>query len=321
MCLSNPQHKLNMRRKHARKWRKMDNKRIYMYGMILVTNSFLLKNELPQADEYAEIQKKYFLTGGETGTASIVLASLGCQLILDGTHQGIISYPIVKKCFDNIKVDTSLLTFDKTYEGCQDYVFIDKKSRTIFGSFGEFFKQKHWNSPRKEDIASANVIGLDPFFYEESLQVARYCKDLNKKFATIDCEYDSELNQYCEINAISRAYLKERYPGESYDSLFKKYTDNTDGLIIFTMGSDPLMYGRKGEPIKYFPTYHIQPVSTLGAGDSFKAGTIYALNEGMTDEEIVSFASATAATACLGYPIELNPPTLEKIKALQSTKQ
>lgn len=299
----------------------MENKIIYMYGMILVTNSFLLKNEFPQADGYAEIKEKYILTGGETGTASIVLANLGCRLILDGTHQGTVTAPIIKECFGKFNVDTSKLTYDENFRGCEDYVMIDRNTRTILGSFEDFFTVKHWNTPRRKDIAAANTVGLDPFFHEESVLAARYCKELNKKYATIDCDYDSELNRLCEINAVSRAYLEERYPGESYADLHKKYTGNTDGLVIFTMGSDSVMYGRKGEEIKLFPAYRIQPVSTLGAGDCFKAGTVYALNEGMSDEEIVSFASATAAVACLGYPIEYNPPTLDKITALQNSQR
>jgi sugar/nucleoside kinase (ribokinase family) len=298
----------------------MSNKSIYLYGMILVSNSFLLVNEYPTADNYEEIREKYLLTGGETGTAAIVLANLNCKLVIDGTHLGTKTAPINRKCFDKLKVDYSRLTYDDTYSGCEDYVFIDKNTRTIFGTFGSFFTKKHWNTPKKEDIEAANVVGLDPFFMEESILVARYCKELNKKYATIDCEYDSELNRLCEINVISHNFLNEKYPDMDYKNLHKKYTENTDGLVIFTMGADSVMYGRKGEMIKYFSTYKIKPVSTLGAGDCFKAGTVYALNEGMTDIEIVSFASATAAAACLGYPIEYNPPTLDKIRDLQNSR-
>jgi len=295
----------------------MENKTIYMYGMIMVSNSILLKSDYPQADGYGEIKEKHILTGGETGTGAIVLASLGCNLVLDGSHQGTVTGPINKKCFEQLNVDISLLTYDDTFRGCEDLIIIDKNTRTVFGSFGEYFSKKHWNSPSREAIKAANVVALDPFFFEETIAVTRYCQELGKKYATIDCEYDSEVNRFCEINAISHAYLEGRYPNENHEDLHRKYTANTDGLVIFTMGSDPLMYGRKGEAIKYFPAYKIEPVSTLGAGDCFKAGTVYALNKGMTDDEIVSFASATAAVACLSFPIEYNPPTLDKIKKLQ----
>ena len=40
----------------------------------------MLKGEFVQPDEYAEIQNKYFLPGGETGTAATVLSSLGAKV-------------------------------------------------------------------------------------------------------------------------------------------------------------------------------------------------------------------------------------------------
>ena len=45
---------------------------IYMYGMIISTEAFLLSGEFPSADGYGEIKEKYHFIGGETGTACAV---------------------------------------------------------------------------------------------------------------------------------------------------------------------------------------------------------------------------------------------------------
>ena len=58
----------------------------YLYGQILGTHSFWLKDGFLKPDEYSEISEKYFLPGGETGTAATVLASLEVQVKMDGTH-------------------------------------------------------------------------------------------------------------------------------------------------------------------------------------------------------------------------------------------
>ena len=47
---------------------------VYMHAQILGTPSFLLKGDFLKPDEYSEIKAKYFLPGGETGTAATVLA-------------------------------------------------------------------------------------------------------------------------------------------------------------------------------------------------------------------------------------------------------
>ncbi len=61
---------------------------MYMHGQVLGTHSFWLKGDFLQPDEYSEIKEKYFLPGGETGTAATVLSSLGIGVKVDGTHIG-----------------------------------------------------------------------------------------------------------------------------------------------------------------------------------------------------------------------------------------
>ena len=40
---------------------------VYLFGQVLGTHSFLLKDGFLQPDEYAEIAEQYFLPGGEKG--------------------------------------------------------------------------------------------------------------------------------------------------------------------------------------------------------------------------------------------------------------
>ena len=58
---------------------------VYLFGQILGTHSFLLKDGFLRPDEYAEIREQYFLPGGETGTAATVPDSLGVYVKMGGT--------------------------------------------------------------------------------------------------------------------------------------------------------------------------------------------------------------------------------------------
>ena len=58
---------------------------VYLYGQVLGTRSFLMRDGFPRPDEYAEIGETYFLPGGETGTAATVLDSLGVSVRVDDT--------------------------------------------------------------------------------------------------------------------------------------------------------------------------------------------------------------------------------------------
>lgn len=299
---------------------------VYLYGMILVTNSFLLRDEYPKPDTYGEILKRYTLPGGETGSAATVLSSLDCNVLMDGTYMGRYTYPKIVDFYRDKKVDTSKLYLDETFEGLEDNVLIDKDTRTTFGTFIQYYSDgfKRWNDPLEEDITGADVVGLDPWFDDKTNKVVMICREHQIPYVTIDCPYDSDTHRYSSINVLSNEFISANYPNEDRIELFHKYIENSNGLVIFTLGSKDILYGRKKDDMnslpKHFSPYPVEVVSTLGAGDSFKAGCVYALLKQMNDEEIVSFAAATAGCACSTFPLPLNPPTLEQIKALQQTR-
>ena len=108
----------------------------------------------------------------------------------------------------------------------------------------------------------------------------------------------------------------EQYKGKSIEEIYELLTDNTDGLVIITRGEKEMIYGRKGQPMKKMNPFSVQVKSTLGAGDTFKAGCIYGLLHGMSDDEIVRFASACSAIAISRFPLPLDPPTLTEVNAL-----
>lgn len=292
---------------------------VYLYGMILITNSFLLRDAYPEPDTYGEITHKYRLPGGETGTCATVLASYGCSVIMDGTHMGTNTYPQIIKFYQDKSVDTSRLFFDPDYDGLEDYVLIDRNTRTPFGTFAGYYSDslKRWNEPLEANITASKVAGLDPWFEAQTLKVARICKTNSIPYVTIDCPYDSELHQCSGINVLSNEFISMNYKDIDRNSLFEKYTSNTDGLVIFTLGAKDIMYGRAKQEVRHFRPYAVDVVSTLGAGDSFKAGCVYALLQNMNDDDTVRFSAATAACACSVFPLPLNPPTLDMVKALQ----
>lgn len=288
---------------------------IFLYGMVMSTEAFLLKGEFPKADGYGEIKERYHHVGGETGTAAAVLTSLGCNLKIGGSHIGNINRDIIRGYFKDKQADISELK-DEDFDGIVDYVIIDKNLRTCFGEWEKHFgrKEPFYEPPSEEGIKNAACCGIDPFFYPE--KTAELCRKYNKPYATIDCAYDSAVNRYCAINAISHQHLESYYPDKSFEELFKLYTDNTEGLVIFTCGEKEVIYGRKGHSPKYFKPYSLDVVSTLGAGDSFKAGTIFALYNKMSDDDIVKYACAVAGIACTKFPIPKNPPLLSEVRAL-----
>lgn len=295
---------------------------VYMHGQVLGTHSFLLKGDFLKPDEYSELSAKYFLPGGETGTAATVLASLGVSVKIDGTHIGTEVAPLLKEFYKEKSVDLSSLYFDPDYEGLMDYVVISGLVRSPMGVFQSLYEpgaKRRWSMPREEDVINCKVAAIDPFFMEATRAVAELCVKHKKPFVTIDCRHDSYLHQKCAINVVSKECTgSPEYRGKTLEEIYELLVETTDGLVIITSGEKDMLYGRKGQPMRRMKPFSVEVKSTLGAGDTFKAGCIYGLLHGMEDEELVRFASACSGIAISRFPLPLNPPTLEDVKELMN---
>ncbi len=290
----------------------------YLFGQVLGTHSFLLKDGFLQPDEYSEIQAQYFLPGGETGTAATVLDSLGIAVRMDGTWIGTEVAPMLQAFYRDRKVDLSPLHLWKEDPGVMDYVVISGLARSPMGRFQTLFStgRRWWSVPQEKDIADCKAAAIDPFFGEESLQAMEICGRLDIPYVTIDSPHDSPLHQRAAVNVVSKECTSVHYAGMTPEAVMERLTETGSGLTVLTQGGGDMLYGRKGEGIRRMKPFSVEVKSTLGAGDTFKAGCVYGLLHGMTDEELVRFASACSAVAISRFPLPLYPPKLREVEDL-----
>ena len=170
--------------------------------------------------------------------------------------------------------------------------------------------------PEEKDIAGCKVAAVDPFFGDETTKVADLCGKLGIPYVTIDCPHDSPLHKKAAVNVVSKECTGQHYKGMKPEEIMKLMQAETDGLTIITQGGGEMLYARKGQEIQRMKPFKVEVKSTLGAGDTFKAGCVYGLLNGMKDDELVRFASACSAIAISRFPLPLNPPKLEEVKNL-----
>ena len=289
----------------------------YLFGQVLGTHSFLLRGGFLQPDAYSEIDAQYFLPGGETGTACTVLSSLGVKVRMAGTDIGTKVAPMLKEFYKDKSVDLSLLNFVEG-DGVMDYVVIAGLVRSPMGRFQTLFSDgsRWWGIPKEEDLLGCRAAAVDPFFRAESDKVAEICIKLGIPYVTIDSPHDSFLHQHAAVNVVSGECLHNHYQGMDKEDVMALLQETAEGLVIITSGGGEMLYGRKGETVKRMKPFPVEVKSTLGAGDTFKAGCVYALLQNMADDDLVRFASACSGIAISRFPLPLNPPTLAEVNAL-----
>ena len=296
---------------------------VYLFGQVLGTHSFLLKGGFLQPDEYAEIQAQYFFPGGETGTAATVLDSLGVSVRMDGTWIGTEVAPMLQAFYRDKQVDLSALHMWKDDPGVMDYVVIAGLARSPMGRFQALFSsgKRWWSIPQEKDIAGCKAAAIDPFFGNESLLAMEICRSHGIPYVTIDSPHDSPLHQHAAVNVVSKECTGQHYAGMQPEAVMERMMETAEGLTILTQGGGDMLYGRKGGAIHRMKPFSVEVKSTLGAGDTFKAGCVYGLLHEMPDEDLVRFASACSAVAISRFPLPLYPPRLEEVQAVISAAE
>lgn len=284
---------------------------VYAYGVIASSELHLLSMPFPPPDGYAEITQTHFMTGGEALNSAIVLSRLGLSVQLDGNWIG--DTPAGAWLLTTIRgygIDTQRLRVEKGFDGVREIVFSDEHSRTIFGNYVDLLSTvRKWNIPQKADLARAQIVCVDPPFQAESALVGAYALELGVPFVSIDCPYDQELSSAAAAVIISGEFRNRQYPQAELFELFAEYQQRAQGLVVFTVGDEAILYGRRGTPSKRFKPFPVEVKDSAGAGDSFRAGIIFGMLKKWSDDQTIQYAAAVAGLVCASFPGVLNSPT------------
>ncbi|MES1183952.1 MAG: carbohydrate kinase family protein [Myxococcales bacterium] len=288
---------------------------VYLFGMTVLSTIHRCASALPLAGGYAEIGETYVCPGGEAMNAAMLLSGLGLSTALGGPHWGVETREGLGRYAERYGIDVSGVGFDAGFAGVRDVVLVGGQERAVLGWFGRYFSatERRWGEPDAEAIAASRIVAIDPFFPRSSERAAELAQQAGKPYVTIDCPYDGALHQAAAASVISREYRASHYPGQSDEALFREYASRGAGLSIFTSGSGPMHFGRAGAAVETCAPFVVDVKSTLGAGDTFRAGVVFALLHGFTDAQCVRFAAGLAAMMCTRLPIADHVPNLDEV--------
>lgn len=290
---------------------------VYLYGMTVLSTIQRMATVLPEADGYGEIAETFVCPGGEAMNAAMLLAGLGLRTALGGPHWGTETRDVLARYAERYAIDVTSVTLDDGYPGVRDLVLVDSQQRTVLGWFGRYFSEpiKRWGEPSAPSIEAAKVIAIDPYFGDSSERASVLARQAGKPYVTIDCAHDGALHAHAAATVISREYRLQHYARVPDDELLQRYAVRSPGLTIFTSGKAAIRYLRAGGHVRTFAPFLVDAKSTLGAGDTFRAGIVYGILREFSDAECVRFASGLASLLCTRLPIADNVPSLSEVEA------
>ena len=287
---------------------------VYAYGVIAPSRLIELEHAFPSEADYGEITSIFSSLGGEAAAGAYVLSRLGVATKLSGNRLG--SDPDSERVLELLTeagVDCSSVETNAAAP-VTELVISGNGERTVFGSYGRMLADEAWSQPSRDDIESARVVCLDPFFGEASRQAARWCREASVPYVTVDTTPETDIAQHAAAVIISEEFALRSFETTDPNDVMSLFTDRGSGLIVLTRGSKPLLFARNHADVHSFAPFTVEARDTTGAGDSFRAGLIYGMLHGYEDARLIETASAVAAMVSERIPGVLNSPTVAELE-------
>ncbi|MGM9741180.1 MAG: ribokinase [Candidatus Cryptobacteroides sp.] len=130
------------------------------------------------------------------------------------------------------------------------------------------------------------------------------------------CEVDPELMKAVSILVVNEveaaAVSGMEYTGDNLDEIATALTERGAGAVVITLGKDGV-YMKNGTTSIRLPSYDVDVVDTVGAGDTFCGALAVQCADKDIDREALEFASAAASLAVTKKGAQSAIPTLEEV--------
>ena len=288
---------------------------VYAYGVIAASTLVEVGDAYPPEGGYAEIRSVQRSMGGEAAGSAFVLARLGVPTKLAGSDLGTGEEARwVLERLTEAGVDCRDVAVVPG-AGVTEWVVSSAGHRTIFATYGRMLAESAWRAPDRGDVRSSRMVCLDPFFPGASELVAAWCVEDGVPYVTVDVSPDSDIAVHAEAVVVAEEYAARTFGGLDPGEVMAAYIGRCRGLVVFTRGSRPVWYQRRGGALRRSEAFDVEARDTAGAGDSFRAGVVYGLLRGMPDDEVIRTASAVAAMVCRTSPGVIHCPTEPELEA------
>ena len=263
-------------------------------------------DEMPQPDHGVVVKELSWQGGGKVSSGIVAAARLGASCAIGGALGDDLYGRFCYEDFIRHGIDVGNLLVRKGASTHLSVVLSDKKpgKRSILFRPGDApgltQEEVDWEKVRRAEylfLADASPLGLLAAGY------ARRCG--TRVF--IDADYTSEgLDELTELTDIfigSEFVFDALYPGHKEKGLenlkeeCKKLRERGPSVVVFTFGEKGCI-GSDGNGYFVLPSFAVEAVDTVGAGDVFHGAFLAQLLKGKGIEECARAASAASAIKC-----------------------
>ena len=255
----------------------------------------------PELDEKTEAIEFSLQGGGPVATALVTLARLGGSTTFIGRIGNDTNGKFLLTEFASENVDTTGIIIDESTPTNQAFIWIDQQT----GKKSIVLNSKNYRKvlPTEinlDHIRSIRYLLIDGRDTESTFELIKWAKTKGARIM-IDAgsprDRMDELLSLVDYPVVSESFCQKYLKLTDYKEAIKKLLDFGAKAAVVTCGSNGC-YGGDLNGIYYRSAFRVDVVDTTGAGDVFHGAVIFGLLKNWELQDILRFASATAAIKC-----------------------
>lgn len=267
---------------------------ILVYGEIGVDNAIRVK-ELPAPEVAVFPTGDTYHIGGAATNVAVALAAWGVPVRLAGNAIGdddlgrqlrgwLAQYPAL---------DLALLeTADHPTPFCRILVLPSgERAILVFG-----YPQTRKTPLTAEMLAGVRYLALDLYGGPERLEAARQARAAGAQTVVGDVVWpEHPVLPLTSIATNSAAYIRQEFPGRDAAAHARELQAVSGGVVVTTDGGEAVQVIEAGGHEFWVRPPRVPVVDATGAGDAFKAGLLYGLQQGWDMRRAAAWGVAAGA--------------------------
>lgn len=249
--------------------------------------------QLPKADERVITNQIVDAGGGPAATAAVALAREGVRVGFCGVVGNDANGRAVRELLESEGVDTRWLRVDEDFSTPRTIAIVESESDT------RALIAQSYPSPQLADIPvdSSQWLHLDQVGYAPAMRAIELSQSkVNVSLDAGNPIHDLTLRRI-DLYVPTISALLTRYPEQTVKEALQSASREGPRLVAATDGARGVWIVDAGQ-LQHVPAFHVNVVSTLGAGDVFHGAILAGVLNGLPLKDAALRASAIAAISC-----------------------
>lgn len=290
---------------------------IVVFGTICIDRVYRIAH-LPVPGGYAAIEGEETFLGGEAANTAYALKNWGAEIALAGNQlgQGEDAHTLLRLLVEkNLPTDRLSLGQSET-PVCHVYVTPDGE-RTMFGlGFGESGQQINLDAIR---YRPGEWFTADPNLGRLARDAAARAHSEGMRLYLMDFIQESDSFPEGTFWQSSTDWVGTRGNTQRNVEWVQEHVERHRCFTILSDGPNGLVAGSPELETRAYPPYPCPKlVDSTGAGDMFRAGMLFGLDQGWEVARCLQFASAAGSLKCRSLGATTDVPAVNEIEGMVS---